>query len=998
MKKSVNQLIGGGRTRVLFLIFLGIFLISFVSAEDISTCRPLNVTGTYYNLTANVTSATTCFSVTAQNVTLDCNGYWINYSTGGTANTYGVYSTGRDNITIKNCNIFDGNWTSSIASRYGIYFTSTNNGTILNNFVNVSNSNAIYLYNYGENYNNLTSNKALSNSSYGIYIYNNSNNILVNNTGISNSNYGIVLAAVSNNTLTNNTGISNSSRGIYLSLSFNNTLNSNIGTTNSSVVGNSGIRVDNSQDNIFFLNSALSNSSYGIYFYNNSNNVLINNNGISNTSYGIYVYLSSNNTFYGNNGTSNSNYGIYILSSSNNNLTNNFGISNSSYGIYLSSSNKNNLTNNTGTSNSDYGVYLNNLNDSVLVSNVGFSDFSWGIYTNFLFNNTFVNFNWPAYSSISLKSNLTISSIFANLNSVCVSSMNSPSVNFNYKISDEFIWQNLTMNRTGEIYTLGDSITAVGKWQKSLDSYMGSNSVYNNFALSGSECMYSYERYVQNVTNSSNATVIIFCGANDVLIVSASNTTYYLEAMYNLSVERNQTIIFVNVGTRGLENNSCSTINEVNNWLLNFTQFHNIPLVDFHSFMSNSTDCYPNLTLTSDGIHPNNYGYRLLGKLIWEQGFNSTTTFNLTKPLIHFDQGKTYDIKCTSSYDNNTFQMTYTLPSTFISGGGVFGNETNISTTLSGISANINSTTFNSTNVYYGSTNVNITTNNLTAVNFNYNFSKYDFNFSTINITNQTVAGKEFLSVSGIADAVVGTKTVYVYNANTNYNSVCVKDEENVTSISSGCDQTNETNVLCDGVSHDGYTCSVSGTTLIVSGLRHSGIMQSNQTIPETVVTSSSPGSTSKPTTSSLTEGYSRNFVKGQKIEIVVDGEKEIITINKILENEVQFSVSGNNYSVSKNETKKFDLNSDGIYDLQISVEKIYTNGIAQMEFKLINEKIPSTEQTPAEEQTQNETPTEKSNNLVWIILSGIVLIGIILVLIKIIHLKRFGKKYGKKW
>jgi flagellar biosynthesis/type III secretory pathway M-ring protein FliF/YscJ len=91
-------------------------------------------------------------------------------------------------------------------------------------------------------------------------------------------------------------------------------------------------------------------------------------------------------------------------------------------------------------------------------------------------------------------------------------------------------------------------------------------------------------------------------------------------------------------------------------------------------------------------------------------------------------------------------------------------------------------------------------------------------------------------------------------------------------------------------------------------------------------------------------------------------------------------------------------LNSDGVYDLQISVNKIYTNGIAQMEFKLINENIPTEEQSSAEEQTQNETPTEKSNNLILIIIGGIILIGIIFVLIKLLSAKKFEKKYGRKW
>jgi len=72
-------------------------------------------------LNSNVSVNGTCFTVTANNVTLDCNNSWITYSIGGLANTYGVVTT-QFNTTIKNCNILDGNWTSPNGNRYGVYF------------------------------------------------------------------------------------------------------------------------------------------------------------------------------------------------------------------------------------------------------------------------------------------------------------------------------------------------------------------------------------------------------------------------------------------------------------------------------------------------------------------------------------------------------------------------------------------------------------------------------------------------------------------------------------------------------------------------------------------------------------------------------------------------------------------------------------------------------------------------------------------------------------
>ena len=46
-----------------------------------------NIANTDYTLTTNVSSTGTCFTIAEQNITLDCNNYWINYSIGGGANT-----------------------------------------------------------------------------------------------------------------------------------------------------------------------------------------------------------------------------------------------------------------------------------------------------------------------------------------------------------------------------------------------------------------------------------------------------------------------------------------------------------------------------------------------------------------------------------------------------------------------------------------------------------------------------------------------------------------------------------------------------------------------------------------------------------------------------------------------------------------------------------------------------------------------------------------------
>src|SRR5574344_408473 len=202
------------------------------SYQEVDGCNLLNTTGANYVLTGNVSSTGTCFTVNAQNITLDCAGNWITYSTGGASSTYGVY-TNQFNTTIKNCNILDGNWGSEDFGRYGIYFNGNDNSTLFNNYILTNKDYAIYLYN-GANYNNLSSITATSNTGYGISLQSSSNNTLSNLTATSNTSYGIYLQSSSNNTLYNLTATSNTSYGISLQSSSNNTLSNLTATSNTS--------------------------------------------------------------------------------------------------------------------------------------------------------------------------------------------------------------------------------------------------------------------------------------------------------------------------------------------------------------------------------------------------------------------------------------------------------------------------------------------------------------------------------------------------------------------------------------------------------------------------------------------------------------------------------------------------------------------------------------------------------------------------------------------
>ena len=98
-----------------------------VDPTNITSCQTLSTANSTYTLINNVSSTGTCFTISEQNITLDCDGYAINYSTSGGADQYGVYST-YDYTKIKNCIVEDGNLSTSNSYRYGVYFNGVNYG------------------------------------------------------------------------------------------------------------------------------------------------------------------------------------------------------------------------------------------------------------------------------------------------------------------------------------------------------------------------------------------------------------------------------------------------------------------------------------------------------------------------------------------------------------------------------------------------------------------------------------------------------------------------------------------------------------------------------------------------------------------------------------------------------------------------------------------------------------------------------------------------------
>ena len=284
----------------LFTLLLGLLSLSAAAfAVSINSCQTLSSPNTVYTLTNDVTSSSTCFTVAAPNVTLDCNGYKIIGS--GAFGIDGIDSVSQDNTTITNCDIS--------GFGYGISFSNVTNGKIIS------------VYSHDDNY-----------SAVGLFRCN--KNIILN-TIASSDNTAIDLSLSSSNQI-QNTSMGGRLVGLELSGSHNNIIE------HSTASGLTGIQIFQGSDNIISKSTGISRfngsctNPAGIEISNSSNNLITGSTGSALSGDGIFMYFASNNQVVSSAALSNSGLGIYISSGSNNHIDNSIaGTPGSFIGIWL---------------------------------------------------------------------------------------------------------------------------------------------------------------------------------------------------------------------------------------------------------------------------------------------------------------------------------------------------------------------------------------------------------------------------------------------------------------------------------------------------------------------------------------------------------------------------------------------------------------------------------------------------------------------------------------
>ena len=256
------------------LLLLLLIMSSF--ALNINTCTNLSSANTIYTLTANVSNSSTCFTINASNVTLDCQHNIINI-TSGFAGTFGVTVSNRNNISILNCNI------SMVGNDAGIKYFNITNGSIINN----SHIGSKFLRLEGNSSNILIQNNTADYQAIAILAEGSTNISVLNNT----FHPGNTCNAIELDTQgTNNTNwfiSQNTFLGInYTCIGLNGAI---IFQQNTSSAYNNNNTIYRNNISNFLIN--------GIYIGSNYNNITENN--LFNNSIQIYV-TGQNNTIYNN--------------------------------------------------------------------------------------------------------------------------------------------------------------------------------------------------------------------------------------------------------------------------------------------------------------------------------------------------------------------------------------------------------------------------------------------------------------------------------------------------------------------------------------------------------------------------------------------------------------------------------------------------------------------------------------------------------------------------
>jgi parallel beta-helix repeat protein len=326
------------------------------------TCGTLSEAGGTTTLEASISrSGSTCFTVAAANVTIDCNGFSIRGS--NTSSTYGITST-QPNTTIRNCNISN--------FQHGIYFNGASNGSITN-----------------------TNSSTTQSSGYGILLSSSSSNTLSGINASAKAAQAIRLASSSSyNTLANISATANTYvMYIITSCNFNQLINITLAG------GTYGAGLSASSYNTLSGINATASNGIALGFESGSNHNTVLHSRLNSASLaGVDISASSNNTVLNSTilgrGNAATNGGLTISGTSQNNTVANSTING------LGGSSGNAVVNIFGAGNT--------LSNNTILNGTTMVHLNASAYNNLLYWNNFTSLPWVNSSNASNHFNTTV--------------------------------------------------------------------------------------------------------------------------------------------------------------------------------------------------------------------------------------------------------------------------------------------------------------------------------------------------------------------------------------------------------------------------------------------------------------------------------------------------------------------------------------------------------------------------------------------------------------
>lgn len=333
-------------------------------------------------------------------------------------------------------------------------------------------------------------------------------------------------------------------------------------------------------------------------------------------------------------------------------------------------------------------------------------------------------------------------------------------------------------------------------------------------------------------------------------------------------------------------------------WLINVNNVNRAPILDIINDINiNENELFsiiPNAVDPDGDIVSYTYSIPLDSNGQWQTDYSSSGIYPIT---VTASDGFLQDLK--------TFILT-------INNVGVVGTTNNTDVIINNLT--------NLTQSYSGTLTVILTQASKVVAEFNYNFSEAPLNITNIVVEKEPAsATKAYIILRGLELQGENTKTLYMNRLNTNLNYVCIKDIDinDISEISSNCQGTDEYLVPCNGNDLNGYTCIKTAESYVITGLKHSGIIE----YEEPIILSSSGSSGGGGGGSGVSSGCSINLKNLDESIIVRDGCEinfEYNGVNNLLKIDdvtttyltaILNGVSTNNVNI--NSQSRFNLNID---------------------------------------------------------------------------------------